>query len=168
MYGNIDLPDGSCCGPSMLSLRILTFADGSQVGIAGLDTVMEIMYQKGKSADSATVTEIMERLKHENDFDSSCQQTYEELFLLAYQRFLEMKLESVQRGMNTISNQKTSQNENTRGVLDLFRGEKAPNEGSCCNIKIIPKQQPAKKSNKGGCCNIRVLPKEDAVRHKES
>ena len=83
--------EGSCCGTPVKGLRRLTFPDGTQVGITGLDRVLESLYREGRPADSGAAAEIMERLRSENYFAPSARKAYEELFLEEYRRFMEAR-----------------------------------------------------------------------------
>ena len=46
---------GNCCGPSIAGIRKITFRDGDQAGLIGLDAVMEALYKEGKPADDSTI-----------------------------------------------------------------------------------------------------------------
>ena len=61
----------------------------------------------------------------------------------------------------------TQENNQTKkkGLFGLFKGEKKTNESSCCNMKIVPKEQPAKEA-KSSCCNMKIVPKEQVVAEK--
>ena len=83
--------EGSCCGAPIKGLRRLTFPDGTQVGITGLDGVMESLYREGRPADAAAAAQIMERLRGDNYFAPSARKAYEELFLEEYRRLLEAR-----------------------------------------------------------------------------
>jgi hypothetical protein len=37
--------------------------------------------------------------------------------------------------------------------FNLFKGNKANKEGSCCNMKIVPKEEAVKEQNKDCGCN---------------
>lgn len=68
-----------------------------------------------------------------------------------------------------MANQENNRNTKKKGIFNLFKGEKkASNEGGCCNMKIVPKDQPAKESTKGGCCNMKIVPKEQAADNKNT
>ncbi len=83
--------EGGCCGKPIKGLRRLTFPDGTQVGVTGLDAVLESLYREGRPADAQAVAEIMQRLKDDNYFAPSARKAYEELFLGEYRRFLEAR-----------------------------------------------------------------------------
>ncbi|MDD5701477.1 MAG: hypothetical protein PHU23_05440 [Dehalococcoidales bacterium] len=66
-----------------------------------------------------------------------------------------------------MANQENDQNTRKKGIFNLFKSNKKPAaEGGCCNMKIIPQDQPAKESNKGCCCNMKIVPKEQAAEDK--
>jgi len=77
MSQNINLGDGCCCGPSIPGSRRLTFPDGSQVGIIGLDAVMEDLYQQGKLPDDTTAVEMVNWLHRNNYISPSAQKLYQ-------------------------------------------------------------------------------------------
>ncbi len=63
-----------------------------------------------------------------------------------------------------MSTQGTNQNSKKRGIFSLFKGDKtATNEGGCCNMKIVPKEQSSNESSKGCCCDIKIVPKEETT-----
>jgi hypothetical protein len=168
MSENINLGDSCCCRPSISGLRMLTFPEGFQVGIIGLDTVMEDLHREGKPLNMATIQELMERLKGKNYFAPSARQTYEKLFLAEYKLFLESKLISREKENETMANQENKDTKK-KGIFNLFKSDKkTANEGGCCNMKIVPKNQPAKESGKGGCCNMKIVPKEQAAEDKSA
>jgi len=68
-----------------------------------------------------------------------------------------------------MSNEDTTQNDKKKGFFSLFKREKKTNsEGSCCNMKIVPKEQSVKISSKGSCCNMRIVPKEKVTEDKDT
>ena len=84
---------GNCCGPSVPGLRKITFPDGDQVGLIGLDVAMEALYREGKAPDEATVAKLIDRLREKNyiSYNPSVQVLYEQALLGEYQRFFEKK-----------------------------------------------------------------------------
>jgi hypothetical protein len=85
---------GNCCGPSIPGVRKITFPDGDQVGLMGLDDVMEAMYREGKAPDDATISEMIDRLREKNNYIShspSVQALYEKALFGEYRRFVEKK-----------------------------------------------------------------------------
>lgn len=66
-----------------------------------------------------------------------------------------------------MTTQGNNQNTKKKGIFNLFKSDKkATSEGGCCNMKIVPKEQPAKESSKGSCCNIRIVSKEQSAESK--
>jgi len=143
--------------PPMLGLRTLTFSDGTQTGIVGLDVIMQDLYNQGKQANTATIFEIMERLEDENNLDAFDRKQCEEVFFEEYQHFIEMKLNSNEKENNSMTTQDANQTTKKKGLFNLFKGGKK--EGGCCDMKIVPKEQSTPKSN---CCNIKIVPKEQS------
>jgi hypothetical protein len=84
---------GNCCGPSVPGLRKITFPDGDQVGLIGLDAVMDALYREGKAPDDSTVAEMISRLREKNyiSYSPSAQGLYEKALLDEYRRFFEKK-----------------------------------------------------------------------------
>lgn len=120
--------DGSCCSPPIQGLRRLTFADGTQVGISGLDAVMEKLYRGGRPADEGIGAEMMAELRSENYFEPSARQAYEELFRKEYDRFLRARSESREKKENSATaGNAESQKARKKG---LFRRFKPGNESA--------------------------------------
>jgi hypothetical protein len=66
-----------------------------------------------------------------------------------------------------MATQENNQETKKKGIFNLFKNEKkSANENSCCNMKIVPKEQAAKES-KGGCCNMKIVPKEQAKENND-
>jgi len=84
---------GNCCGPSTPGLRRIALPDGDQVGLIGLDAVMETLYREGKSPDDSTVAELINRLREKNyiSYSPSALALYEQALLGEYRRFYEKK-----------------------------------------------------------------------------
>jgi len=84
---------GNCCGSSIPGVRKITFPDGDQVGLIGLDDVMETLYREGKAPDDATIAEMIDRLREKNyiSYSPSAQALYEKALLGEYRRFFEKK-----------------------------------------------------------------------------
>jgi hypothetical protein len=160
MSDNLNLGDSPCCQPGIPGFRKLTFPDGSQEGIIGLDSAMDALFHQGVSADSTSGSEILERLKGRNYFAPSARKIYEELFSKEYQKFLQHKTKSTEKETNTMANKETNQETKKKGIFNMFKSNKDSSENSCCNMKIVPKDQAAKESSKGGCCNFKIVPKE--------
>jgi hypothetical protein len=89
--------------------------------------------------------------------------------LSEYKYILETKLKSSEKENQTMANQENNQNTKKKGIFNIFKSDKkTANEGGCCNMKIVPKDQPAKESTKGCCCNMKIVPKEQAADKKDT
>jgi hypothetical protein len=84
---------GNCCGSSIPGIRKITFPDGDQVGLVGLDTVLEAVFKEGKLPDDSTAMELINRLRENNYIpgSSSAEELYKKALLNEYQRFYERK-----------------------------------------------------------------------------
>jgi hypothetical protein len=84
---------GNLCGPSIPGLRRITFPDGDQVGLIGLDAVMEALYKEGRLPDDSTAQEMITRLREKNYIGDSSpvQELYRAALLKEYQRFFDRK-----------------------------------------------------------------------------
>jgi hypothetical protein len=76
---------GNICGSSIPGVRKITLPDGDQVGLIGLDAVMEALYKEGKLPDHAVAG------KNYISDSSSAQDLYRKALLIEYQRFVERK-----------------------------------------------------------------------------
>jgi hypothetical protein len=160
MSENLNLGDNCCCKPAFSGLRQITFADGSKEGVIGLEAVMEDLYCQGKPADPAIGMAILELLKKQNYFAPAAHPQYAEIFSREYRQFLKMKIKLQEN--NAMTNQDNNQNAKKKGFFNFLKGDKkaASEGGCCCNMKIVPSEQPAKESPQGGCCNMKIVPKE--------
>jgi hypothetical protein len=68
----------------MPGLRKISFPDGDQVGLIGLDAVMETLYREGKPPDDSAAGEMITRLREKNYI--SCTASIEELYRKALPR----------------------------------------------------------------------------------
>jgi hypothetical protein len=84
---------GNLCGPSIPGVRRITLPDGDQVGLIGLDAVMEALYKEGKLPDDSTAIEMINRLRKENyiGYSSPVQELYQKALSNEYQRFCDRK-----------------------------------------------------------------------------
>jgi hypothetical protein len=89
MSQNLNLGDSCCCGSLIPGSRRISFPDGSQVGIIGLDAIMEELYREGKPVDATTALEMFERLRKKNYISPSAQNLYQQCLLLEYKHFYE-------------------------------------------------------------------------------
>jgi len=84
---------GNCCGPSVPGIRRITFPDGDQVGLVGLDDVLESVFKEGKPPEDSTAVELIDRLRAKNYIPSSsaAEELYKKALLNEYQRYYEKK-----------------------------------------------------------------------------
>jgi hypothetical protein len=84
---------GNCCGPSIPGIRKITFPDGDQVGLSGLDAALEAVFKEGKLPDDSTAMDLINRLRQNNYISgsSSAEELYKKALLKEYQRFYERK-----------------------------------------------------------------------------
>ena len=84
---------GNCCGPSIPGMKRITLPDGDQVGLIGLDVVMEALHKEGKPAEDSTILEMITRLREKNyiSYGSTAQELYQKALLGEYKRFIERK-----------------------------------------------------------------------------
>ena len=82
---------GQCCIPPTKGYRLLTFPDGSQAGVMGLDEIFEEAYREGKSPDPSVSACFVDRLSEKNYIPPGQFTEYEELVLNEYRRFFEGK-----------------------------------------------------------------------------
>jgi hypothetical protein len=85
---------GNLCGPSLPGVRRITLPDGDQVGLMGLDQVMETLYKEGKPPDDSTAMEMINRLRDAKNYISysePVQLLYQKALLNEYRRFIERK-----------------------------------------------------------------------------
>lgn len=162
MSQNMNIKDGTCCSPAVAGLRRLKLANGAEVGIIGLDAVMEGLYGEKKAADETIVSEMIQRLSKQNYFSPSAIKTYEELLLSEYQSYHAKKAALMKKENELMTTQENNQNTKKKGLFGLFKGEKKTNESSCCNMKIVPKE-PLVKESKSSCCNMKIVPKEQVA-----
>jgi len=85
---NIANPGCVCCASPVRDLTKLTFLDGSQVGIIGLQGALAAIYAEGWQANDDTAEEITNRLEEKNYIPDSARQEYQRLFLNEYKKFV--------------------------------------------------------------------------------
>jgi len=86
-----------CCVPPTPGRRTLTFPDGSQVGVMGLNEILADMYAEGRIVSTETVEEIVERLSEKNYITPSFRQQYCDVLMDEYRRYV------ARRDHNTMS-----------------------------------------------------------------
>jgi hypothetical protein len=90
---------GNCCGTSIPGIRKIALPDGDQVGLIGLDAVLEALYREGKQPNSSMAKELIIRLREKNyiSYSSSVEELYEKALLTEYQRFYQKKMASTKK-----------------------------------------------------------------------
>ncbi len=89
---DIDKPLGACCCvPPAAGLRMLTFTDGTQAGVFGLDDAFAAVYAQGRQADGDTAESIVDRLAAQNYIAPTTRVKYTELLLEEYGRYVEKR-----------------------------------------------------------------------------
>lgn len=77
-----------CCVPPTPGRRMLTFPDGSQVGVMGLNEIMADMYAEDRLVSEETAEEIVERLSENNYITPSFRRQYCEVLLNEYRQYV--------------------------------------------------------------------------------
>jgi len=84
-----DTPKGMyCCVPPTPGRRMLTFPDGSQVGVMGLNEIMADMYAEDRQVSEETAEEIVERLSEGNYVTPSFRRQYREVLKNEYRQYV--------------------------------------------------------------------------------
>lgn len=86
------MKNDNCCPCSIVSVpgvRTLSFPDGSEAGVVGLDRIFAEMRRAGRQPNSETASEIVDRLAQENYVAFVARPMYEEAVLKEYRAFLE-------------------------------------------------------------------------------
>jgi hypothetical protein len=80
-----------CNAPGIDAYQLLTFPDGIQVRVKGLDKIFEDVYQEGKKPHWSIASELVKRLSEYNYIPSSGQFEYEEALLKEFRLFFEKR-----------------------------------------------------------------------------
>jgi len=80
-----------CCTPPTPGLRMLTFPDGTQAGVFGLDEIFAAAYREGRPANGETAQEIVRRLSAENYVAPGVGQQYCDLIIKEYSTYVESR-----------------------------------------------------------------------------
>lgn len=85
-----DPPIGACCcAPPTPGLRMLTFPDGTQAGVVGLNEIFAAAYEEGRLANAETAEEIVEKLSVNNYVAPSVRKEYCDLMIEEYRKYVE-------------------------------------------------------------------------------
>ncbi len=80
-----------CCVPPTPGLRMLTFPDGSQTGVMGLNEILAAVYDEGRQVSRETAEEIVERLAVKNYILSSVRQEYCDFLVEEYRKYVDAR-----------------------------------------------------------------------------
>ena len=87
MSAQINQGTGPCCVPLNKGYRLLTFPDGSQAGIVGLDKIFDDLYKEEKKPGLEATAEIIRRLEGNNYIAPFVRKKYEETIFKEYVKF---------------------------------------------------------------------------------
>ena len=121
IMSDFDKPMGTCCCvPPAPGLRLLTFPDGTQSGVFGLDEAFAAVYAEGGQVHPETAEEIIEQLSVKNYIAPTIRQKYFDLIIEEYGRYVKRQEEN--RGKQDLSASNVSQTgRRTRWFSRLFR-----------------------------------------------
>ncbi len=140
------VPQGSCCcPPQMEGVRAVKFPDGTQVAVVGLDEAMENLYRKSVEPGPSAGLTIFDSLSPRNYFPASHRSEYEAVFSREYERFFAAKSKEATGGKETMADNKTQPNEKKTGLIFRIIKSGTKNKSSCCNVKIVPKEDASAK-----------------------
>jgi hypothetical protein len=93
-----NIPQGTCCcTPPSPGLRKLTFPDGTQAGVFGLDEILAAVYSEGMPVSAETAREIVERLAMKNYIAPSVRQQYGDLVIQEYGKYAKSQTDNSRR-----------------------------------------------------------------------
>jgi hypothetical protein len=87
----------TCCAPTTPGFRMLTFPDGTQSGVFGLDEIFAAVYSESMPVSTDTAREIVERLAARNYIASSVRQRYCDLVIDEYRKYVENRASESRR-----------------------------------------------------------------------
>jgi hypothetical protein len=91
MSAQINQGFGQCCIPPTKGYRLLTFPDGSQAGVMGLDEVFDEACREGKMPGPSVAAGFVDRLSEKNYIAPDQVSAYEEVVLKEYRKFFEAR-----------------------------------------------------------------------------
>jgi hypothetical protein len=91
MSAQINQGTGPCCAPVVKGFRLLTFPDGSQAGVMGLEKVFDDAYREGKRPDQSVANELVSKVSENNYIPPDGWSDYEAVVLTEYRKFFEAK-----------------------------------------------------------------------------
>ena len=78
-----------CCTVPMAGVRMLTFPDGTQSGVVGLDQIFADMYSLGRAVTPETAEAMVEQLSTMNYIVLSARSKYATLLLEEYDKYVQ-------------------------------------------------------------------------------
>jgi HEPN domain-containing protein len=76
-------------------LTKLTFLDGTQVRVTGLDQILADIYAEGEQVNLDTAEEIVNRLEKKNYIPTSARGEYQQLLLNEYRKYVASKRDNI-------------------------------------------------------------------------
>ncbi len=99
---------------------MLTFPDGTQAGVFGLDEAFTAVYAEGKQVDADTVHEILEQLSERNYITPTARHQYAQLLFEEYGRYVENQ-KSKRQDLESVTSSFPHANRRARCFSRLFR-----------------------------------------------
>jgi hypothetical protein len=87
MSAQINLGAGQCCAQPAKGYRLLSFPDGSQIGVVGLDELFDDAHRDGKTPNPSVAIELVRRLSKRNYIPSNLLEEYGEVVLREYRKY---------------------------------------------------------------------------------
>lgn len=78
-----------CCTVPMAGVRMLTFPDGTQSGVVGLDQIFADMYSVGRAVNPEAAEAMVEKLSTMNYIVPSARSKYATLLLEEYDKYIQ-------------------------------------------------------------------------------
>ncbi len=94
MSAQINQGMGQCCAQPAKGYRLLSFPDGSQVGVIGLDELFDNAYQEGKLPNLSVAQDLVSKLSKKNYIPSSLTAEYSEVVLIEYRKYVAKREEN--------------------------------------------------------------------------
>lgn len=82
----IEITGGCCAQPK--GLTKITFMDGTQISIIGLEEILAAAYTDGKPADLETAKEMLKKVEAKNYVASCSRDEYPDLLLKEYRKYI--------------------------------------------------------------------------------
>ncbi len=81
---------GTCCAPPRI-LTKLTFPDGTQASVVGLNEILAALHAEGREVNAKTAEEILKRVVAKNYIPPSAREEYSQLLLREYRKYAESR-----------------------------------------------------------------------------